>query len=120
MRRAFTIFAAWLVLASAPGWAADGDPAQQFYGPLRARDLTPFGYLRLDMRPAFSGEIAPGKWAVESELGYQNTWATSDAVERYLRDLPARRNLSGADVAAIRQLPGENYLVDLELLELDR
>ena len=40
-----------------------------FYGMLRSRDLTPFGFVRLDMRPAH---------------------------------------------AAIRALPGENYLMDME------
>jgi hypothetical protein len=93
--------------------------ARHFYGPLRARDLTPFGYLRLDMRPAFSGEIAPGKWAVESELGFQNTWALSGRVEEYLRRFPERRSLTADDVAALRAMPGESYLVDLELAELD-
>ena len=92
---------------------------QPFYGPLRARDLTPFGYLRLDMRPAYSGAIAPGGWAIESEFGYQNTWALSGPVEKYLQARPERRGLTAADVAAIRALPGENYLVDLELGELD-
>jgi hypothetical protein len=92
---------------------------QQFYGPLRARDLTPFGYLRLDMRPAFTEDVAPGHWALETELGYQNTWALSERVEHYLTARPGRRKLTHADVADIRALPGENYLVDLELGELD-
>lgn len=94
-------------------------PDRPFYGPLRARDLTPFGYLRLDMRPAYTGAMAPGGWAIESEFSYQNTWALSDPVEKYLQARPERRGLSDADVAAIRALPGENYLVDLELGELD-
>ena len=93
--------------------------AHQFYGPLRARDLSPFGYLRLDMRPTYSGWIEPGRWAVESELGYQNTWALSDNVREYLESFPGRRDLTAADVDAIRQLGGESFLVDLELAELD-
>jgi hypothetical protein len=45
------------VLVSAPmANAADGD----FYGLLRSRDLTPFGFLRLDMRPAHAVAIEPG------------------------------------------------------------
>ena len=48
-----------------------------FYGLLRSRDLTPFGFLRLDMRPAHAVAIEPGSWAFETELGYQNTWALS-------------------------------------------
>lgn len=51
-----------------------------FYGLLRARDLTPFGFLRLDMRPAHAVTIEPGSWAIEAELGYQNTWALSPEV----------------------------------------
>ena len=93
-------------------------PGQYFYGPLRARDISPFGYLRLDMRPAFAGSLTPGTWTVEAELAYQNTWALSDEVEKYLQARGARRSLTAEDVAAIAALPGENYLVDLELLEL--
>src|ERR1700755_3351222 len=48
-----------------------------FFGMLRDRDLTPFGFLRLDMRPAYAVSIQPGTWAFESTLGYQNTWALS-------------------------------------------
>ena len=41
-----------------------------FYGPLRSRDLSPFGFLRLDMRPAHAVSIEP-------ELGDRNrAWAT--------------------------------------------
>ncbi len=115
------------LIAMLAAGVAHADPArttslespQQFYGPLRTRDLTPFGYLRLDMRPAFAGSIEPGRWAIETELGYQNTWALSEPVERYLRSRPTRRNLTADDVTALRALPGENYLVDLELGEVD-
>ena len=41
---------------------------QHFFGPLRVRDLTPFGYLRLDMRPTYGEELALGVWALETEL----------------------------------------------------
>lgn len=97
--------------------AADG----QFYGLLRSRDLTPFGFLRLDMAPAHAVAIEPGSWALETELGYQNTWALSPEVETYLTDLESqgRRDLTPADFAAIQALPGENYLVDLEQASLD-
>jgi hypothetical protein len=85
------------------------------YGLLRERDLTPFGFLRLDMRPAHAVWAPPGSWGVEVLLGYQNTWVMSPNVERYLKSLPGRRTLGPADVQAIRALPGEAYLVDLEL-----
>ena len=95
--------------------------ASELYGLLRMRDLTPFGFLRLDMRPAYAISIEPGQWAFETELGYQNTWALSPNVEKYLTSLEpqGRRNLGPADVQAIRDLPGENYLVDTEFASLD-
>ena len=100
-----------------PSAFAAGNEA--FHGLLRARDLTPFGYLRLDMRPAHAATPAPGAWAVETELAYQNTWALSKEVESYLTALPGRRELGPAEYQAIRELPGENYLLDLELAQLD-
>lgn len=111
----------WLVLlfgvAMSSPWAAASEPA--FHGLLRGRDLTPFGYLRLDMRPGFSRPGRPGTWTVETDLAYQNTWATSPEVEKYLNKLPGRRELGPAEWQAIRDLPGENYLVDLELAQFD-
>ena len=92
--------------------------AQQEYpkfGLLRERDLSPFGFLRLDMLPAHAVWAPPGSWGVEVLLGYQNTWMLSANVEEYLQSLPGRRHLGPADVEAIRALPGEAYLVDLEL-----
>ena len=55
------------------GSAAAEDAAQPEYvkfGLLRERDLTPFGFLRLDMRPAHAISIEPGSFAFEAELGY--------------------------------------------------
>ena len=86
---------------------------------LRERDLSPFGFLRLDMRPAHAVWTPPGSWVVAVLLGYQNTWVLSPNVEQYLKWLPGRRRLGPADVAAIRALPGEDYLVDLELGLID-
>jgi hypothetical protein len=95
--------------------------ATQYYGLLRGRDLTTFGFLRLDMRPAHAIAIEPGSWAIETELGYQNTWSLSPQVEQYLISLePAgRRNLGAAELQAIRNLPGENYLLDVESAQFD-
>jgi Protein of unknown function (DUF3187) len=88
----------------------------QFYGLLRSRDLSPFGFLRLDMRPAHAVAIEPGSWAIETEIGYQNTWALSPEVEDYLVSLEptGRRKIGPAEVQAIEDLPGENYLLDIE------
>jgi hypothetical protein len=63
------------------------EPEERFGGLLRARDLTPFGYLRLDMRPAPAIPETRTGWAVEAELGDQNTWALSDRTEKYLSGL---------------------------------
>lgn len=92
-----------------------------FFGPLRSRDLSPFGFLRLDMRPAHAVSIEPGSWAVETELGYQNTWALSPEVEKYLTSMESsgRRSLGPAHMQAIENLPGENYLLDIETATLD-
>jgi hypothetical protein len=106
-----------LVSAMPAANAEDG----QLYGLLRSRDLTPFGFLRLDMRPAHAVSIRPGSWAIETEVGYQNTWALSPEVEKYLTALESRgrRDLGAEELQAIRDLPGENYLVDMELALLD-
>ena len=96
-------------------WPALGAEAGEFYGLLRARDQTPFGFLRLDMRPAYAGPLENGAAAIEFEVGYQNTWALSPNVEKYL----TRLELGSAELQAIRDLPGENYLVDLESATLD-
>jgi len=112
-------FTAAISLALVAPTAAFADSA--FYGLLRSRDLTPFGSLRLDMRPAHAVAIQPGTWVVETELGYQNTWALSREVETYLTNLESqgRRDLGPDDLQAIRDLPGENYLLDLEAALLD-
>jgi hypothetical protein len=106
-----------LLSALAPAAHAQGD----FYGMLRSRDLTPFGFLRLDMRPAHAIAIERGQVAFEAELGYQNTWALSRNVEKYLNSLETtgRRDIGPAEIEAIRALPGENYLLDLESATLD-
>ena len=109
-----------LVTAFAASAAARADESD-FYGLLRSRDLTPFGFLRLDMRPAHAVAIEPGTWAFEAELGYQNTWSLSSEVEKYLTSLEAqgRRDIGPAEIAAIQALPGENYMLDVESANLD-
>ncbi len=116
MRR--SILTAFLMAAAAfgpPLSAAESD----YLGLVRARDLTTFGFLRLDMRPAHAVHSAPGTWAIETELAHQNTWALSSGARNYLDGLSGRRNLGPAEVADIRALPGENYVFDMELAELD-
>jgi hypothetical protein len=105
---------ATLLVASAVFPASADDSG--FYGLLRSRDLSPFGFLRLDMRPAHAVNIESGQWAFETEIDYQNTWALSEEVEEYLVGLEAegRRRLGPAELQAIRDLDGENYLLDFE------
>jgi hypothetical protein len=106
---------ALLALAAAPATAAD------FYGLLPARDLSPFGFLRLDMRAANPVPVEPGRWTIETEFATQNTWAMSPAVEEFLTGLESsgRRGLGETELARIRDLPGENYLIDLEMTAVD-
>jgi hypothetical protein len=110
---------ALLSLAAHVACAADANESD-FFGLLRARDITPFGFLRLDMRPTHALNIPSGGWGMEMELAYQNTWALSPQVEDYLGTLQGpRREIGPAELDAIRALPGENYLADLELALLD-
>lgn len=124
MKNKMAGMAAWVcgvmaLVASIPA-QAEG-PHGRFYGMLRSRDLTPFGFLRLDMRPAHAVSIEPHTFAFEAELGYQNTWALSENVEKYLTALEptGRRDIGPAEIQAMRDLPGENYLLDLELATID-
>jgi Protein of unknown function (DUF3187) len=121
-RRTFKLIAWYFALAAlcvmaGPAHSADG----QFYGLMRERDLTPFGFMRLDMRPAHAVSTEPGSWAIETDVAFQNTWALSPEVEKYLTALEpsGRRELGAAEVQALRDLPGENYLVDLEATVYD-
>ena len=111
--------AATLLACAALAHAAEDNG--QFYGLLRQRDLSPFGFLRLDMRPAHAVSIEPGSWAIETEIGYQNTWALSPDVEDYFTSLEptGRRRLGPAEVQAIEDLPGENYELDIETALFD-
>jgi hypothetical protein len=115
---AVSIAAASMLALAPPAVAEAGDG--HFYGLLRSRDLSPFGLLRLDMRPAHAVSIEPGSWVFETEIDYQNTWALSPEVEKYLIGLEptGRRRIGPAEVEAIRELPGDNYLLDLEAATL--
>ena len=115
-RRNRSVLACSLLLLCS--WPAHADE-RGYFGLLRARDLTPFGFLRLDMRPAHAVSAPAGTWAIETELAYQNTWALSPETEQYLDSLSGRRELGPAELQSIRDLPGENYLFDVELTELD-
>lgn len=79
MRRTWICCLVALGFAAPVANAADADESD-FFGLLRARDLTPFGFLRLDMRPTHARIAPDGGWGLELELGYQNTWALSPEV----------------------------------------
>jgi hypothetical protein len=85
-------------------------------GLLRARDLTPFGLLRLDMLPAHTADAKEGSWTFEVQYAYQNTFVMSDNVEAYLkrRDV-GREPLRPEDAAAILAFPDDAYYVDGEV-----
>jgi hypothetical protein len=51
---------------------AHADEHGAFYRMLRSRDLTPFGFLRLDMRPAHAVNIERHTFAFEAELSGEN------------------------------------------------
>jgi hypothetical protein len=89
-----------------------------FFGLLRVRDLTPFGFRRLDMRQSPAAFAPPDGASIDFDLGYQNTWSLTRNVEQYLRARP-RGPLTQADAAAIRAMGGEDYLLDLELALFD-
>src|SRR5258708_19720545 len=76
------------------------------YGLLRSRDVTPFGFLRLDMQPAHAVSVPPGPWATELDLGYQNTCT----LPTNLRPFPsppgaARHTLAPPAFHPLRPLP---------------
>ena len=71
-----------------------------------------------DMRQSPATFATSERPSIEFDFGYQNTWALSEDVERYLQSRP-RSPLTPADVANIRALPGEQFLVDAEVALLD-
>src|SRR5690606_35895003 len=83
---------------------------------LRARDLTPFGLLRLDMLPAHTADAEAGTWTLEVQLQYQNTFVLSGNTRRYLhgRNI-GRQPLRPQDATAILDMPDDAYYVDGEI-----
>jgi hypothetical protein len=85
-------------------------------GLLRARDLTPFGLLRLDMLPAHTADAKAGTWTFEIQYAYQNTFVMSDNVREYLEDRDiGREPLRPEDAAVILGFPDDAYYVDGEV-----
>jgi Protein of unknown function (DUF3187) len=85
-------------------------------GLLRARDLSPFGLLRLDLLPAHTADAKAGTWTFEVQYAYQNTFVLSDNVRDYLESRRiGRQPLRPEDAAAILALPGDAYYIDGEV-----
>src|SRR5580765_8684353 len=114
---------AFLLGVSLSARAAEPETERPWFhiGPLRIRDLTPFGILRMDFLPAHAVTATPGTWALELNMSYQNTYVLSDNVVDYLTAKGGghRVHLTEADVAGILALPGEAYIVDGELGVID-
>jgi hypothetical protein len=93
-----------------------GEQQWSHVGLLRARDLTAFGLLRLDMLPAHTVDAKPGSWTFEAQYAYQNTFVLSDNVRDYLKTRNVgRQRLRPEDAQAILELPGEAYYIDGEV-----
>jgi hypothetical protein len=85
-------------------------------GLLRARDLSPFGLLRLDLLPAHTADAKAGTWTFEVQYAYQNTFVLSDNARDYLeRRNIGREPLRAQDAEAILDLPGDAYYIDGEV-----
>jgi Protein of unknown function (DUF3187) len=112
------VFMAAFMAAPAFAQESTGTTRQQWshVGLLRARDLTPFGLLRLDMLPAHTADAKAGTWNFELQFAYQNTFAVSENVEAYLKDRNiGREPLRSEDAAAILGLSEDAYYFDGEV-----
>lgn len=84
-----------------------------------ARDLNAFTILRLDLPSPAELPTPREGWSFDARLGHQNTWSMSPNVQDYFESRPVRRRMGPADIAEIRALPYEKFLVDLEMSVAD-
>jgi hypothetical protein len=97
---------------------AAADDAEWFHiGPLRIRDLTPFGIQRLDFLPADALGQSAGDWTLDLNLSYQNTFVLSPNVAEYLRQKGngQRVGITPDDAQILLGGEEEAYLLDGEL-----
>lgn len=89
--------------------------AEEFYGPLRNRDMGPVGFSRLHMLPDHAIPPADGRFAVELHLSHSNTFAMDKETKDYLEARGGRQDLTQADVDNIFALGGDSFLFDASL-----
>jgi hypothetical protein len=120
VRGAARILVCACLLGAATAVVAETDAESDWLhlGPLRIRDLTPFGIQRLDFLPATALQQQPHTWALEINLSYQNTFVLSDNVADYLEaKSPGDRRVrfTREDAAILLNGDQEAYLIDGEL-----
>lgn len=100
----------WVLLGLLLASASAG--AEEFYGPLRIRDMSPFQILRLNMLPDHA--IAPrrGRFGLELHLSHSNTFVADDDVLAYLAERGRRAEISRDDFEAIRGRADDAFLFD--------
>lgn len=86
--------------------------AEEFYGPLRIRDMGPFRLLRLDMMPDHAIKPSASRWAVELHLSHSNTFAMDKDVSTYLKARNRRGEINATDGANIIALSDNAFLFD--------
>lgn len=93
--------------------------AEEFYGPLRNRDMGPVSFPRLHMLPDHALAPSDGRLAFELHLSSSNTFAMDEETYAYLEQRGDRQALTQQDVDNILALGGDTYLFDgsLDLLQ---
>ncbi|MHB0970625.1 MAG: DUF3187 family protein [Thermoanaerobaculia bacterium] len=99
-----------VLLACSPALAND----EEFFGPLRIRDLSPLAILRLDMPPAHAVTHYDRGWGVEVHYSRANIFAASDSVVEYLRARPTRGVITEQEAEEIFALEGDVFYFDFE------
>ncbi|MBW3567053.1 MAG: DUF3187 family protein [Proteobacteria bacterium] len=86
--------------------------AEEFYGPLRVRDMGPFQLLRLNMLPDHAIAPTPRQFALELHWSASNTFAMDHDVAQYLAARGGRGEISRQDAENISALSDNAFLFD--------
>ncbi len=97
------------------GLAAVPAAAEEFYGPLRIRDMGPFQILRLNMLPDHALAPSAGRVGLEFQVSHSNTFVMDTDIHAYLERRGARGEIGPRDVTAIAALGEDTFLFDGEL-----